>query len=60
MTCPIVDMIRTTGTFPADMEFWLTETQVVFSAPSVTVPAHGSATVTATLTGAFGMATIDW
>ena len=45
-----VDAIGTTGTFPADMEFWLTETQVVFSAPSVTVPAHGSATVTATLT----------
>ena len=45
-----VDAIGTTGTFPADMEFWLTETQVVFSAPSVTVAAHGSATVTATLT----------
>ncbi|HEX4747633.1 MAG TPA: S8 family serine peptidase, partial [Gaiellaceae bacterium] len=45
-----VDAIGTTGTFPADVEFWLTETQVAFSAPSVTVPAHGSATVNVTLT----------
>ena len=36
-------------TFPA-LSFWLPDTQVVFSAPSVTVPAHGSATVSVTIT----------
>jgi subtilisin family serine protease len=45
-----VEAIGTTGTFPADMGFWLPDTQVVFSAPSVTVPAHGSATVNVTIT----------
>ena len=40
-----VDAVGTSGTFPADVGFWLPTTQVVFSAPSVTVPAHGSATV---------------
>lgn len=36
-------------TFPA-LSFWLPDTQVVFSAPSVTVPAHGSASVNVTIT----------
>ena len=45
-----VEAIGTSGTFPADMEFWLPDTQVVFSSPSVTVPAHGSATVNVTIT----------
>ena len=36
-------------TFPP-LTFWLPETQVVFSAPSVTVPAHGSAAVSARIT----------
>ena len=45
-----VEAIGTTGTFPADMDFWLPDTQVVFSSPSVTVPAHGSATVNVTIT----------
>jgi minor extracellular serine protease Vpr len=45
-----VEAIATTGTFPADVQFWLPETQVVFSAPSVTVPAHGSASVNVTIT----------
>jgi subtilisin family serine protease len=36
-------------TFPP-LSFWLPETQVVFSANSVTVPAHGSATVNVTIT----------
>ena len=36
-------------TFPP-LSFWLPDTQVVFSAPSVTVPAHGSATVNVTIT----------
>ncbi len=45
-----VDVVGTTGTFGADVGYWLTETQVVFNAPSVTVPPHGSATVTATFT----------
>jgi minor extracellular serine protease Vpr len=45
-----VEAIATTGTFPADLGFWLPDTQVVFSAPSVTVPAHGSATVNVTIT----------
>jgi len=45
-----VEAIATTGTFPANLGFWLPDTQVVFSAPSVTVPAHGSATVNVTIT----------
>jgi subtilisin family serine protease len=45
-----VEAIGTTGTFPADMDFWLPDTQVVFSSPSVTVPAHGTATVDVTIT----------
>jgi minor extracellular serine protease Vpr len=45
-----VDAISTTDTFPEDVGFWLPDTQVVFSAPSVTVPAHGSATVSVTIT----------
>ena len=36
-------------TFPA-LSFWLPDTQAVFSAPSVTVPAHGSASVNVTIT----------
>ena len=36
-------------TFPP-LTFWLPDTQVVFSAPSVTIPAHGSATVNVTIT----------
>ena len=36
-------------TFPP-LSFWLPETKVVFSASSVTVPAHGSATVGVTIT----------
>jgi len=36
-------------TFPP-LSFWLPDTQVVFSAPSVTVAAHGSATVSVTIT----------
>jgi hypothetical protein len=36
-------------TFPP-LSFWLPDTQVVFSAPSVTVPAHGSGTVSVTIT----------
>jgi minor extracellular serine protease Vpr len=45
-----VEAIGTSGTFPADLGFWLPDTQVVFSAPSVTVPAHGSANVSVTIT----------
>jgi minor extracellular serine protease Vpr len=45
-----VEAIGTSGTFPADLGFWLPETQVVFNAPSVTVPAHGSAAVSVTIT----------
>jgi subtilisin family serine protease len=37
------------ATFPP-LSFWIPETQVVFSASSVTVPAHGSATVSVTIT----------
>jgi minor extracellular serine protease Vpr len=37
-------------TFPPGLTFWLPDTQVVFSAPNVTVPAHGSATVNVTIT----------
>jgi subtilisin family serine protease len=45
-----VEAIGTTGTFPVDQDFWLPDTQVVFSSPTVTVPAHGSATVNVTIT----------
>jgi len=47
-----VDAIGTTGTFPVDpaFGFWLPATQVEFNAPSVTVPAQGSATVTVKIT----------
>jgi len=45
-----VDAVGTTGTFAEDVGFWLTETQVAFSTPSVTVPAHGSANVSVTFT----------
>ena len=45
-----VEAVGTSGTFPADLGFWLPDTQVVFSASSVTVPAHGSAKVNVTIT----------
>jgi minor extracellular serine protease Vpr len=45
-----VEAVGTSGTFPANLGFWLPDTQVVFSAPSVTVPAHGTATVNVTVT----------
>jgi hypothetical protein len=48
-----LDHVEAVGTGPETfppLSFWLPDTQVVFSAPSVTVPAHGSATVSVTIT----------